>query len=274
MYAGIETKLVLSSRDTPSKFSRIDTFVNRMLGVIFCLYLSVVVLSVILLILWVPNTSTIWYFQGFDIIDSFLLPGWLAYFFTFLGLYANFIPIDMYFCMELVNFMQGWLLTQDMEMYDEISDTRAGVRTGSLIAEIGQVTHIFSDKTGTLTANQMRLVSCSIGGKMYGFRPKVSPNPDQPMAAEAPPKIGVRELFRGLRREIEITPKDPPKSIDLFLSALALCHTVVIDYDDDKNIQYNAEGPDEEALVSAAAGLGYRLLSTGKWFNANQGRRH
>ena len=35
VYAGAETKLVLSSRETPSKFSRLDVFINRLLGYTF-----------------------------------------------------------------------------------------------------------------------------------------------------------------------------------------------------------------------------------------------
>ena len=47
-----------------------------------------------------------------------------------------------------------------------------------------------------------------------------------------------------------------------FLRLIAVCHTVVIDHDEKGEIQYNAEGPDEGALVSAAAALGYVLEST------------
>ena len=38
----------------------------------------------------------------------------------------------------------------------------------SLNEELGQVSHIFTDKTGTLTCNIMEFRKCSIGGKSYG----------------------------------------------------------------------------------------------------------
>ena len=63
--------------------------------------------------------------------------------------------------------MNKFLLGRDLLMYHAETDKRADCRTGNLIAEIGQVTHVFSDKTGTLTNNEMRLVSCSVG-KIYG----------------------------------------------------------------------------------------------------------
>ena len=38
----------------------------------------------------------------------------------------------------------------------------------SLLDELGQVTHIFSDKTGTLTSNHMEFRRCIIDGTSYG----------------------------------------------------------------------------------------------------------
>ena len=47
-----------------------------------------------------------------------------------------------------------------------------------------------------------------------------------------------------------------------FLMLIAVCHTVVIETEEDGSIQYNTEGPDEEALVSFAAKMGFELIST------------
>eukprot|EP00965_Chrysotila_dentata_P016883 559831-Pleurochrysis_carterae.AAC.2 len=42
------------------------------------------------------------------------------------------------------------------------------VRTAVLVDELGIVSHVFSDKTGTLTQNVMQFRKCSIGGISYG----------------------------------------------------------------------------------------------------------
>ena len=54
-------------------------------------------------------------------------------------------------------------------MYHEETDTPCQVRTMALNEELGQITHIFTDKTGTLTCNIMDFRKCSIGGISYGI---------------------------------------------------------------------------------------------------------
>ena len=54
-------------------------------------------------------------------------------------------------------------------MYYEPNNVPAHARTTTLNEELGQVEYVFSDKTGTLTCNQMEFKRCSIAGICYGL---------------------------------------------------------------------------------------------------------
>lgn len=68
---------------------------------------------------------------------------------------------------EVVKFWQASLINSDLDMYYAPTDTAAICRTSSLVEELGQIAYIFSDKTGTLTRNEMEFRECSIFGTMY-----------------------------------------------------------------------------------------------------------
>lgn len=73
----------------------------------------------------------------------------------------------MFVTVELIKYYQAFMIGSDLDMYYEETDTPTGVRTSSLVEELGQIDYIFSDKTGTLTRNVMEFKSCSIGGRCY-----------------------------------------------------------------------------------------------------------
>ena len=52
-------------------------------------------------------------------------------------------------------------------MFDTVNNKPAFSRTSDLIEELGQVEFLFSDKTGTLTKNEMEFIKCYINYKVF-----------------------------------------------------------------------------------------------------------
>src|SRR3954452_1592914 len=69
--------------------------------------------------------------------------------------------------MEVVKYQQAQLINSDLDMYYARTDTPALCRTSSLVEDLGQIEYVFSDKTGTLTRNEMEFRCCSIAGTAY-----------------------------------------------------------------------------------------------------------
>uniref|UniRef100_A0A7S2W787 Phospholipid-transporting ATPase n=1 Tax=Mucochytrium quahogii TaxID=96639 RepID=A0A7S2W787_9STRA len=303
VYAGEETKLALSQKAVPAKLGRIDVFMNRILIGVTVLFFALVAVADILIFTVAPNTDTWWYFK-FTSSTSSKVPGGLAFFFTYMVLFANIIPIPIIIVVEVLNFYAGYMLRNDLEIYHEETDTVAVCRTNNLVCEVGQITHIFSDKTGTLTRNQMKMIGCFVNGRMYGHIPSEvnavdeddgggltpkpsrndsSPNeegafssnfsgrdPDQveltddhSEGSESMKSIQLEDAFKEVTEILhseEMT--DEKKALLDFFILLAVCHTVVLDFDEDGNVTLNSESPDEEAFVAAASVVGIVLEST------------
>ena len=105
---------------------------------------------------WTANNSKMWYlFRGLEINAGQV--AWVGFkgFWTFLILLNNLIPISLYISIESAKLVQGIIMSKDLEMYHEDTDTPANVRSSALNEELGQINFIFSDKTGTLTENKM-----------------------------------------------------------------------------------------------------------------------
>ena len=65
------------------------------------------------------------------------------------------IPISLYVSLEFVKMCQIYFITQDRDLYYEESDQPMVCRALNISEDLGQVEMVFSDKTGTLTENQM-----------------------------------------------------------------------------------------------------------------------
>ena len=68
---------------------------------------------------------------------------------------------------ELVKWMQVYLINSDIHLYHAETDTPMICRALNIPEDLGQIQFVFSDKTGTLTENKMVFKKCTVGGQDY-----------------------------------------------------------------------------------------------------------
>jgi len=242
VYTGKDTRMVMNSRATPRKLSNIEHVINMTMIVVVTAQAALSLTSDVLYCALLPNYKELWYLFPNGFVSPIVWPNWIGYWFTFFILYSNFLPISLYATMEVVNVFQAYFLKNDVHMYDPEQDCPALVRSSNLCQELGQVSHIFSDKTGTLTQNVMELKHISIAGKIYGHTG------------------GGRGFEGGEELRKDRGNEEQAKAIDAFMEVLAVSHTVMVSQDEAGGRKYEAESPDEGTLVETAADLGWVFL--------------
>lgn len=173
IFTGHDSKVMQNSTESPSKRSRIE---KKMDQIIYILFTLLVVISLISSIGFAVKTKyqmpDWWYLQPDNTTNLYdpKKPGLSGIFHlvTALILYGYLIPISLYVSIEVVKVLQASFINQDLNMYCEETGNTAQARTSNLNEELGQVDTILSDKTGTLTCNQMDFLKCSIAGTPYG----------------------------------------------------------------------------------------------------------
>ncbi|CAJ0753486.1 2508_t:CDS:2 [Entrophospora sp. SA101] len=251
IFTGTDTKIMLNSGDTPSKRSR--SGIARMIYFIQ------------------PRSSAdIFGYEG-KVEGGALFSGFLI-FWTSLVLFQNIVPISLYVTIEVVKTVQAYFIHSDIEMYYEKLDYPCVPKTWNIADDLGQIEYIFSDKTGTLTQNVMEFRKCTINGVTYGLG-----ETDAMRGAKLQERLNseMSNLFENKYTSQKLTFIDSKlyqdlkvmeqqsKAIQNFFSALALCHTVLVEHpneNDPYEIDYKAQSPDEAALVSCARDVGFVFL--------------
>ncbi|KAK7304651.1 hypothetical protein VNO77_42536 [Canavalia gladiata] len=289
IFTGRDTKVIQNSTDPPSKRSKIEKKMDNIIYFLFCvLFLIAFVGSILFGIATKDDLDNgfikRWYLRP-DNSTIFFDPKRAAaaaifHFLTALMLYNFFIPISLYFSIEMVKVLQSIFINQDIHMYYEEADKPARARTSNLNEELGQVDTILSDKTGTLTCNSMEFIKCSIAGVAYGcgvteveqaisringssmiheHMDRLESKTDE--IRDSPDRKGSIKGFNFTDERImngHWVNEPHADVIQKFFRLLAICHTAIPEVDTG-TISYEAESPDEAAFVIAAREVGFKF---------------
>lgn len=170
----------------------------------------------------------------------------------FIIMFNNVIPLSLYVGLEAIKLGQMSLISGDLGMYHVETDTPAGVNTTNNLDDLGQISYIFSDKTGTLTENIMKLRMISIAGTSWLHKIDAGAKMDGNPAPMSDPST--QDMLEYIRSR----PNTPfaTKAIRFILS-MAICHTCLPERAEDGQMDFQASSPDELALVRGARDLGF-----------------
>jgi phospholipid-transporting ATPase len=159
---------------------------------------------------------------------------------NYILIFGNFVPISMLLTLEFSKFCQGYIMGIDKGLIS-YNNIECEVHGSNLNEELGQIDYIFSDKTGTLTKNEMKFKYFVIGNTVYGD--KTGYNGNVPKVTNVEFSDPAMWQVIGQRSNAsDPLVKKTMKGIDL----LSVCHTVVVE----KDGSFNASSPDELAFVN------------------------
>lgn len=244
IYTGRETRAVMNTSHPETKVGLLDLEINRLskilCGVTFALSVVLVALNG---------------FRGL----------WWVYIFRFLILFSSIIPISLRVNLDMGKTVYARQIMTDPEIPGTI------VRTSTLPEELGRIEYLLSDKTGTLTQNEMELKKLHMGTMSYGWDSMDEVAHQLATALEQQqqhaqqggsmsPTSSKPNLFTGAmlggrgRRDMSSRVKD-------VVLALALCHNVTPVSDEDGTVTYQASSPDEVAIVRWTESVGLALVA-------------
>ncbi|RBA16013.1 phospholipid-translocating ATPase [Fusarium proliferatum] len=160
---GEECKIRMNAnKNVRAKKPAMQSVINRMIMVQIFIVLMLTMGLTIGYYLWKDRTEDFaWYIRRSGVYNGSV--PFKEIFFGFIIMFNTLIPLSLYISLEIIKLGQLYLL-HDADMYDPISDTPMVANTTTILENLGQVSYVFSDKTGTLTENIMRFRKMSVAG--------------------------------------------------------------------------------------------------------------
>ena len=151
----------------------------------------------------------------------------------------------------------------------------------SCIGAFGQVRHILTDKTGTLTSRKFHLKACSIHSKMYSFSSLDQSDENYVFRANDKNDMSNLEIYQEMNSNSKFAA-----NIKEFIELLSLCHSVKMlkqhpinstqskikenkeykeippNKEEDKKINFGSSFAEERAMLKAFSKLGYNITQS------------
>lgn len=174
----------------------------------------------------------------------------------FLILFSSIIPVSLRVNLDLGKSVYAHQIEHDTQIPDTI------VRTSTIPEDLGRIEYLLSDKTGTLTCNEMKLKKLHLGTVSFG-----GDTMDMVTRAVAGMSTGkgaasAEEAQRGNTHEKSTfgRRRTTAARVRNLILTLALCHSVTPTSDNGK-LDYQASSPDEVAIVRFTESVGLALVA-------------
>ncbi|CUM47491.1 uncharacterized protein AC631_04948 [Debaryomyces fabryi] len=233
IYTGIETRQLLNTTKTGVKTGLLELEINK-LSKILCVV--VFLLSVILV-----------FANGWP-----LKKNWYIDIMRFLILFSTIIPVSLRVNLDLAKSVYASQIQNDMDINNTI------VRTSTIPEDLGRIEYLLSDKTGTLTQNDMELKKLHLGTVSYaGDTLDIVTDYVSGM-------LSVMDNMYLKTSNSAVKKRDLNSKVCDLILTLAVCHNVTPTYeneDDEVNgtVTYQAASPDEIAIVKFTELAGLKL---------------
>ncbi|KAG2019667.1 phospholipid-translocating ATPase [Coprinopsis cinerea AmutBmut pab1-1] len=187
LFTGVDTKIMLNAGETPSKRSKVERQMNPQvvinLAILFALAVVCGIADSLLQQHYYPLGAP-WLFGASLPDNNPKINGLITWAFALLT-FQDIVPISLYISIEVVRTLQAAFIYFDYDIWYRKTNQATIARSWNLSDDLGQIEYIFSDKTGTLTQNQMIFRQCSIGGVAYrGDTEEDGPSADGKMLIE------------------------------------------------------------------------------------------
>jgi len=234
IYTGSETRSVMNTSVAQTKVGLLDLELNNLSKVLFGL---LVILSFLMVAL------------------NHFKAGWAIDMFRFVLLFSSIIPISLRVNLDMGKTLYSLWIMRD----DKIEGTI--VRSSTIPEELGRISYLLSDKTGTLTQNEMVFKRLHLGSTTFSKETVDEIQAALQQSYQMEELTETSTVFSSSRAKSRRIPIE--KEVRNVIEALALCHNVTPTYEeeDSTEIVYQASSPDEIALVKFTESIGLTLVA-------------